>query len=538
MLDLLIKNGQIIDGSGRKSFVSDIGIKGDRIYIISPRINLETRECIDARGYVVCPGFIDIHSHSDFTLLQNPNGESKVRQGITTEVVGNCGFTAAPVNPAHFDDLMYYLVNTVILSDDRKKSWKWSTQADFVEQIGEKGSAMNIASLVGHGTIRIAVMGFEKRDPSAGELQKMLHMLQAEMDRGLFGMSTGLAYEPGSFATTRELVEMSRLIKDFGGIYATHMKSEGKYLLECISQAIEIARMSGVSVEISHFKAEGPGNWGKVAEGLKLIDEARKDGLEVGFDQYPYTAFGSGLLDLVPPWVRQQGPGKMIELLQNQDYRARAIHDMMEPSDIWENPMEGNTWDKVVIASVGTDKNKNCEGKDIGQISQEMGCSPYETVMRLLVEEKASVKMILFGMCEQDLETVMKHPNTIFCTDGRAVAPYGELARGKIHPRYYGTYPRILGRYVRQKNIIPLEEAIKKMTYLPAQKLKLKDRGLIQKGYFADITIFDRNEIIDLATFREPHRYPLGIKHVIVNGKLVVSGGEHTGKLPGRILRR
>lgn len=537
MLDLLIKNGEIIDGSGEKPFKADIGLKDGCIHIISPEINMKSRETIDAKGNVVSPGFIDIHAHSDFTLLINPKGESKIRQGITTEVNGNCGFTAAPVVPEHFQDLMQCLKNTVILTDEEKKKWKWETQADFIEQIGEQGTSFNIAPLVGHATIRVAAMGFENRKPSNRELNKMLEMLQKEMDRGFFGFSTGLEYDPGSFATLFELVEMGKLVKEFDGIYSTHMRSEGDKLLESISEAIQIAEKSGVSLEISHFKAEGPKNWGMVKDGLKMIDVARENGVNVDFDQHPYTAYGSGLIDLIPPWAREQGSDKMLEIFKKEIYVEKIIKEMASSSEEWENPMEGCSWDSPVIASLK--KNHQYEGKSINQISKEMNCSPYQAVIELLIKENAAVKMMFFGaICEDDVQTVMKHPRTIFCTDGRAVAPYGKLSEGKIHPRYYGAYPKILGRYVREKQIISLEEAIKKMTLLPALKMKFKDRGLLKEGYHADLVIFDKDKILDLATFQDPHKYPQGIDYVIVNGNVVISKGEHTGKLPGKILRK
>ncbi len=536
MYDLLIKNGKIVDGSGKQAFKADIGIKHDKIQAISPKLKGDSKVTIDASGYIVCPGFIDIHSHSDFTLLINPKGESKIRQGITTEVVGNCGFTPAPVRKDHFDAFMQFLVNTVHLNNREKSRWNWKTQGDFVSQIEKNGSSFNIASLVGHGTVRIAVMGFEKRKPTPSELHQMLKILEEEMQQGLFGMSTGLAYEPGVFATTEELTEMCKVVADYGGIYATHMKSEGKYLLECISEVIEIAESTGVSAEISHLKAVNPKNWLKIADALNMIDQANQRGLCIDFDVYPYTAYGSGLIDLIPPWFKEDGLKEMIKKLKQRNYKENIVYNMAYNFSSWENPMEDCSWNNVRVASVKSRKNKKYEGKNINQIAQHMGCSPYDAVIRLLIEEDGAVKMVFFGMREEDIHTLMKYPRAIFATDGRAVAPYGKLSKGKIHPRYYGTYPRILGHYVREKKLISLEEAIHKMTFLPAKKINLKDRGLLKEGYYADITIFDKDKVIDLATFDEPHRYPEGIEYVIVNGSIVISKGEHTGKLPGKVL--
>jgi N-acyl-D-amino-acid deacylase len=536
MFDILIKNGEIIDGSGAAAFKGDIGIKDEIILEIAPSISEKAMEVINAEGLVVSPGFIDMHSHSDFSLLLNPFGESKIRQGITTELVGNCGFTAAPVRKKYFHELMEYLVNTVILSNKLKKEWKWHSQKDFLNTLTLKGIAFNIASLVGHGTLRIAAMGFANRKPSTSELNSMLEMLEYEMENGIFGLSAGLQYEPGSFASAEELIELCRVVAEYNGIYTVHMKSEGNYLLECILQAIDIAEKTGVSVEISHLKAVNPRNWSKVSEALKLIEEANEKGISVDFDVYPYTAYGSGLMDLIPPQFKDNGVDKMVSLLKSEETRKNVINSMTGDYDTWENPMEGNSWNKVRIASIKTKKNKKYEGKNLNEISKEMGCSPHDAVINLLAEEKGSVKMIFFGMEEKGLCTLMKHPRAIFCTDGRAVAPYGELSKGKVHPRYYGAFPRILGRYAGRRKLLSLEEAVNKMTLRPAQKIGLKQRGMIKKGYYADIVIFDKTKIIDRATFDNPHSYPEGIMYVIVNGTVVISKGEHTGRLPGKLL--
>jgi N-acyl-D-amino-acid deacylase len=538
MFDLIVKNGEIIDGTGDKSFRADIGIKDGQIEAIAPLGHQDTCPTIDAYGLVVCPGFVDIHSHSDFTLFVNQRGESKIRQGITTEVVGNCGFTAAPVTHEHFQDLLQYLANTVILTDEEKERWKWSSQTDFLQEIQGQGFSFNIAPLVGHGTIRVAVMGFDKAKPEPDRMNRMLNLLEHEMDMGLFGLSTGLQYEPCLYADPNELVDLTRIVRKYGGVYAVHLENESEDVLQCISEAIEVASRSGVSLEISHLKAAFRSNWGKVDALLEKIDQAKKLGLDVDFDVYPYTAYGSGLIDLVPPWVREKGAVRMVEMLKDRSIRARVMSEMEEESEDWENPGYGCGWDNIRIALVKTDRNRKYEGMSIQQAAGDMGCSPVEATVRLMIEEDAAIKAIYFAMCEEDLETIMRHPDAIFCTDGRAVAPYGPLGRGSVHPRYYGTYPRILGRYVREKKVIPLEEAIMKMTYLPARKIGLQKRGLLREGYQADITVFDKKQVLDLATFDEPHRYSKGIEYVIVNGQIVIDKGEHTGELPGRILRK
>jgi N-acyl-D-amino-acid deacylase len=538
MFDLVVKSGEIIDGTGKQSFRADIGIKDGRIEAIAPLGDQDNCPTLDVHGLVVCPGFIDIHSHSDFTLFVNRKGESKIRQGVTTEVVGNCGFTAAPVQREHFQDLLEYLANTVILSDEDKEKWKWPSQAEFLRDIEEEGFSFNIAPLVGHGTIRVASMGFDKTRPTPERMDSMLRLIETEMDSGLFGLSTGLQYEPCLYAETDELIELTRLVKKYDGVYAVHLESESKGLLQCMSEAIEVAQRSGVSLQISHLKTAFRPNWGKADVALNKIDEARKSGVDIDFDVYPYTAYGSGLIDLIPPWAREKGAGKMVEMLKDRPVQLRILKEMEESSEDWENPGHGCGWGHIRIAMVKTAENRKYEGMTVQQVADEMGCTPAEATIRLMIEEEAAIKAIYFAMCEEDLETIMRHPRAVFCTDGRAVAPYGPLGRGSVHPRYYGTYPRILGRYVRDKKIIPLEEAVMKMTYLPARKIGLRKRGLLREGYQADITVFDKNYVMDNATFDEPHRYSRGIEYVIVNGQVVIDKGQHTDALPGRVLRK
>lgn len=539
MYDLLIKNGLIIDGLGEKPYRADLAVQDDRICTLAPVIDEGlSRRLIDASGCVVAPGFIDIHSHTDFTFLTDPKADSKIRQGITTEVVGNCGFTAAPVRAEHFDELMQYLVNTVAVRDEEEWRWCWSSQDDYLREVANGKIAVNVASLVGHGTIRIAVMGFAHRRPIELEQREMGQLLEAELKNGLWGLSTGLQYEPGSFAEIEELVCLGRLVAHYGGIYTTHLKSEGRDLLECITRAVEIGRQSGVSVLISHLKASHQANWGKAKEALEMIDRARSEGVAVDFDVYPYTAYGSGLIDLVPPWVREGGAGKMLEILSDRRNHPRIVAEMAQDSVEWENPICDADWEAVNIASVKTKENMIYEGKNLLELGELMGCSPAEAVLELLLAESGVVKTVVFAMCEKDLEQFLIHPRAIFCTDGRAVDPDGTMGRSKIHPRYYGAFPRILGHYVRDKQLISLEEAVKKMTAGPAVKLGLNNRGLIQQGYYADITIFNPRDVLDMATFDQPHCYPEGIMYVIVNGMVAVTPKGYNGASSGRILYR
>ncbi len=539
MYDIIIRNANVVDGSGAAAYKADIAVKGGVISKISENISESAYETLDAEGKVVCPGFIDAHGHSDFTLFINNKGESKIRQGITTEVTGNCGFTAGPITDKHEDDLVHYLANTIVLSDELRSNWKWETQDDFLIHSAKGGLSFNVVPLVGQGMIHVGVMGFDDRMPTDAELDEMKKMLRKELDKGFFGMSMAFEYEPGNYIRIEEVAEMCKVLKEYDCIYTIHMRNEGMDLIDCVKHAIEIGRMSGCKIEISHLKARYSANWGKTKKALELIEKARRDGLKIGFDVYPYAAYGSGLIDLIPPWVKKDGPRIMCERLKNPDIRAKALYDMEHGIDGWDSIMKGSDWDKCVqIATLKTQANKHCEGKVIREIATERGCTGYEAVVDLMIEEDASIKCIWFAMDEEELINIMKHPDAMFGTDGRACATYGELSKGAVHPRYYGTYPRIMGHYCRDKKIFSLEEAIRKSTSLTAKWFGIERRGEIREGYFADLVVFDPATIKETNTFASPHSYPSGIDYVVVNGKVVINHGEHTGCMPGQILRK
>ena len=540
MFDIIIQSGKIVDGSGQKAYPADIGIENGRITEISTGLEAESQEIIDAEGYMVSPGFIDMHSHSDFTLLAHPEAESKIRQGVTTELVGNCGGSPAPVPDEHFDDFMQYMIGLggfyqkVLAPED----WKWKTLAQFYENLESKGVAVNLAPLVGHSTLRSAVMGYKDGPPSPDELKQLKYLLEKELDLGAFGMSTGLIYHPGAFAKREELAELAKVVRSSGGIYTTHMRSEGKYLIEAIDEALYVAEKSGVSVEISHMKCEVPANWGKAGSALSRVDRARETGNQIDFDQYPYRAYQCGLLEIFPTWAKENGTGPMIDALRDKALRQKVVQDMTQPPYDWDNPMDGLEWDQIRLNGFNRETNRELEGLTVARIAEHMAIPPLEAVFRLFEDERGGLSMIVFSMNEEEVIEIMQHPGGMFGSDGCAVAPYGLTGSRKVHPRFYGTYPRILGRYVREKKVLTLEQAINKMTALPARKLQLKNRGLLNKGYQADIVVFDENQITDTATFENPHQYPKGIHHVLVNGQRVIANGEHTGRLPGKVLRR
>jgi len=532
MFDIIIRNGRIVDGSGSPYYQADIGIKEERIAAISRLESKEAREIIDAKGSVACPGFFDMHSHSDLALLINPRAESKIRQGITTEVIGNCGSSAAPLN----DPLKTEIKKTTPLIEEAKLKLDWSTMREYLNRLDRQGIALNVVPLVGHENIRACVIGFDNRAPTRAELKKMKSILSEAMEDGAFGMSTGLIYPPGCYAKTDELIELSKVVAEHGGIYTSHIRGESDELFSSVREAIEIGEKAKLPVEVSHHKAGGKANWGKVKQTLKMMAEARDRGIDVTCDIYPYTAASFGLSAMLPPWAHEGGSEKLLRRLRDTETRERLKKEMQEGIPSWSSPLQSAGWDATLIAR--SKQNKGYEGKTVAEIVEAKKVDPFEFVFDLLIEENVAVDVVRFAMCEEDVITVIQHPETMVGTDASARAPYGVLGEGKPHPRTYGTFPRVLGKYVRREKVLELEEAVRKMTSLPARKLGLKDRGLIKKGVYADIVVFDPEKVEDKATYTEPHQYPKGIEYVLVNGKVTIERGEHTGVLAGKALRR
>ncbi|HXN86618.1 MAG TPA: D-aminoacylase [Candidatus Binataceae bacterium] len=490
--DVVIRNASVFDGTGAPPFVASVGIQGDRIARlgeIAERGNIE----IDASGRGVAPGFIDVHSHDDWAVLLTPAMDFKVMQGVTTDIVGNCGMGAAP-NPAA-GVIFRALHGDVKLPD-------WTDYAGYLRAIDQNPASINVAVLVGHGSLRLASMGNAKREPDAGEMTKMRGWLRDAIDAGAVGLSTGLVYEPGRYARTEEIIELASEMRGSDALYASHMRNEGHGLLDSIRETIRIGAESGVAVQISHHKASGQENWGMVRESLKLIDEARERGADVSADQYPYTS-GSTVLSAV---------------IQNGGFEESGAQGGMgrvAPEDI-------------LIASVPS--HPEWEGKRLDLLSAEMDLGASEAARKIVGADPGTV-VIMESMDEDDVRTVMRHPSTMIGSDG---IPAG----GKPHPRLYGTFPRVLGRYAREGGLMTLEAAIHRMTGMPAAKFQLRDRGVIREGAFADIVIFDPKQIIDTATYSDPRRYPIGISDVFVNGAAVVRDGTHLESRPGRALRR
>lgn len=526
MFDAIIKNGYLVDGSGNPWFEADIGIKSGKLMEITKLSSEAAERIIDAKGLVVCPGFIDMHSHSEYALLANPKAESKIRQGVTTEVNGNCGYSPAPIEGLTAEDIEEV--------EEYKLQPDWSTLGEYLDRLEKQGIALNIAQLVGHGTVRNAVMGYNNRQPTHEELDKMKALVLQAMKDGAFGLSTGLFYPPCCFAKTNEIIELCKVVVKHGGIYTSHIRGEGDPLIEAIAEALEIGEKANIPVEISHHKACGIQNWGKVKKTLRMMEEARSRGVAITCDVYPYDACGADLVSMIPNWAHEGGIDKLCERLQDPKTRERIKKQMLDGLPGWESTVKQSGWRRIMV--IGWKGHGEFEGKTLAEIAELKSVDPFDLMFDFIVK-KESLDLVNFAMNEEDVCTVMKHPLSMIGSDGWAFAPYGVLSENKTHPRSYGTYPRILGKYVREEKIMPLEEAIRKMTSLPAQKLGLMDRGLIREGAWADVVVFNPKRVIDEATYKNPHQYPKGIEYVLVNGEVVVDNEEHTGALCGKVLR-
>ncbi len=524
--DVIIKNGMVLDGGSSDFKEVDIGITGNKIAAFGDLKDSSADQIIDASGLVVSPGFIDIHTHTDTELLINPKAESKVHQGVTTEISGNCGYTPFPLSDAKFsemDESIYQKYGIHV---------SWRHIAGFLEALEAKRISMNYATFTGHGTLRNYVVGGNDVQPTTEQLQTMKKLLAESMEAGSFGLSTGLEYAPGSYANKDELIELCRLVSKQNGLYATHMRNEDDRVEEAIKEALDISKAADVPLQISHLKACNQNNWHKVDRMLEMIHDASQKGLPVHADRYPYTAWSTGLSSLLPLWSRQGTTDEILARLQDKE----LLPKIREYAKNRGKKIGG--WDRLLINSCYTDQNKKFEGKSISACSEMTGVSPFEFVRKLMIDEKSRVDITGFAMEEGNLEKVLASPLVMVGSDGSAVAPYGKLGEGKPHPRFYGTFPRVLGKYFRHENLFDLPTAVKKMTSLPAEKMGLKQRGKLKKGYFADVVVFNPATVIDNATFLKPHQYPTGIEYVIVNGKMTINKGKHTGELTGSVLRK
>lgn len=523
--DIVIKNGMILDGTGAQALKKDLGVVGGKIAAIDDLKTTTSDLIIDANGLVVSPGFIDIHTHTDTELIVNPKAESKILQGVTTEVSGNCGYSPFPLNDEDFSELNKNLFEKYGFHVT------WRENTGFLEVLEEKTISINYATFTGHGSLRSYVIGRNDVQPMPDQLKEMKQVLARSMEHGSFGLSTGLEYAPSSYASTEELIELCKVVSNNNGLYATHMRNEDDRVEEAIQEALRISKKAEVSLQISHLKAANQSNWHKVDNLLEMIQHAAESGMPVKADRYPYIAYGTGLTTFLPLWSRQGSTDEILARLQDKNLLSK----IKEYADSRSQRIGG--WDRVLISACFTDKNKAWEGKSIEECADTFGKSPFEFIQNLLLEERNRVGIVGFAMDEDNLKKVLSSPLVMIGSDGSAVAPYGKLSEGKPHPRYYGTFPRVLGKYCREEKLFDLAAAVQKMTSMPAKKLGLQKRGIIAKGYYADLTIFNSKTVIDKATFVAPHQTPTGIEYVLVNGQLTVKKGKHAGASAGVVLR-
>jgi N-acyl-D-amino-acid deacylase len=522
--DVIVRNGDLLDGTGTPPQRADLAVRDGRIVAIGS-VSGRAREEIDATGRVVAPGFIDVQGQSGVTLLADGNGESHIRQGITTEIVGEGG-TPALWTKEHADEVSIQRFGL---------RFDWNGFDGYLRALEKNGTSINLGSFAPVAMIREQVMGMANRPPDAAELQREQDILDRAMQQGAFGFSSALIYPPASYTTTDELVALAKVAAKYGGIYITHVRGESFRVKEAIAEAIQIGEQAGLPVVIYHLKIGAKANWGHMADIRQLVEQAQARGLKVTACQYPYTAGGTGLQATLPGWAQEGGREAMLARLADPKQRAKMRHDIEANTEV-ENLLGGATFDGVQIASVPRDKDQSIVGKRLSQVASERKKDNWDTLFELLIENEGRVGALYHMMSEDDVKAAMQFPWVSVGTDASAIKPEGELGRGQPHPRSYGTFPRILGRYVRDEKVLSLPEAIRKMTSLAAAQLKISERGTLKVGYFADVVIFDPKTVADTATFEKPHQYPIGIDTVIVNGSVTVRNGKHTGARAGRAL--
>jgi N-acyl-D-amino-acid deacylase len=518
--DVIIKNGKIYDGKGNEPLLGDIGIRKAKIVKIGNLANTKAKNVVDAKGLAVAPGFINMLSWANESLLTDSRSMSDIKQGVTLEVMGE-GWSMGPLNEA--------------MKKARKDSPTWTSLGEYLSHLEKKGIATNVASFVGATTVRIHVLGYENRAPNAQELAKMQALVKQAMEEGAMGLGSSLVYPPAFFASTEELIALCQVVSAYKGMYISHLRSEGNKLLEAINELMKISQMANLPAEIYHLKVAGMDNWSKYPQVIAKIDSARAQGLPITTNMYTYVAGGTGLDACVPPWAQEGGYEAFKKRLQNPEIRAKILAEMQNPSDQWENFFRsaGNPAN-ILTTYFEEDSLKYLVGKNIAEIAQLRKRTPAEVILDLLSQTQGSISAIYFLMDEANVRKQIALPYMSFGSDEESLAAEGSNLQFNSHPRAYGNFARLLGKYVREEKIISLPEAIRKLTSLPASRLKIKARGQLSEGYFADIVIFDPDKITDKATFAQPHQYAEGVKHVWVNGVQVLKNGEHTGATPGK----
>lgn len=527
MFDIVIENGKVVDGTGNVWYQADIGIESDIIKDIGDLSNVSAKQSINAEDKIVTPGFIDTHSHSDLKLLDDPFMTPKLAQGITTEVIGQDGLSIFPLSP----DITQSMRNRISgLLGKAEFSFHWNSFSEYCDKLEAGGIGTNIVALAPHGNIRALVMGFENRKPSDEELSQMKEALGNVLQQGAVGMSTGLIYPPCVYADQEELIALCKTVAEYNGIFVTHMRDEGDALLSAMDEVIGIASQGDVPLHISHFKVAFKQNWGKSKKSIKKLETARRQNVEVTFDQYPYVA-GSTMLDaILPPWSLEGGTKEMLSRLEDSSTRKKIKQTIKEGNiKQWPDHYKGCGPGGIIISSVESERNKNMEGKTFKELAKMKDKDPLDIAFDLLVEEEASVSMIHFYGSKEDVKRIMQHKAGMACTDG--------IFPGTPHPRTYGAMPKILRKYVREQQILSLEDAIRRMTSFPARRFGLYNRGILSEGMKADIVILDYSQIKDTATYENPRQYPKGIEYVLVNGKIAIQKTNRTETLSGKIIK-
>jgi N-acyl-D-aspartate/D-glutamate deacylase len=527
-LDLVITGGSVLNGEGTPAVAADIGVRDGKIVAIGNLRSAQANRRIDATGLTVAPGFIDMHNHSDYTILVEPKSESMIRQGVTTMILGESR-SAGPVKPGVNDDAR---------SRSDGATVDWTTLGGYFAKLERQHMSTNIASYVGEEQVWTYVKGYVQSPATPAELDAMKKLIAQAMEDGAMGLSTALLEPPSSLATTDNLIELAKVAKQYGGIYSSHIRDEGEGVFRAIDEAIQVGKGAGIPVDILHMKIAHKKLWGRANEIIAMVQKARDDGYNVQANVYPYTAGQNNLSSIIPPWAHDGGREKMVARLRDPAARRRMHDEILNGLPNWYNHYlaTGDGWAGMILVSMQKERNKPFEGKRMSDLIKARGGDPVNVLFDLLIEEDGSVPTVFFHHSEPDMQLILKQPWTSIGSDGTAVNPDGPTGRSHPHPRYYGTFPRVLGRYARDLKVITLPEAVKKMTSMNADKIGIKDRGRIREGQWADITIFDADHVIDRATFENPHQFPVGIEYVIVNGVVTVDREKHTGALAGRVI--
>ena len=517
MYDLLFKNAKVIDGTSAPWYIADVAVKNGKIAKIGKICEGEAVKVVDAKGNVLSPGFVDSHSHSDRSILKHNLCESRILQGVTTELAGDCGSSPMPIAPEY--------------KNGRGKEGGWKDAKSYFDTVEANGASVNLAMMVGHGTIRAAAMGYDDREPTSDELQKMRELTAESMEQGCYGLTTGLIYPPGCFAKNDEIIELAKVIAPYGGFYKSHMRHEGDNVMQSVEDTAEVAIQAGVPVQVDHHKVTGRKNWKyKAYATLAYMDRAREKGIDITVDQYPYCASATSLTSTIPNWAHEGGMPKLVERLKDSETRAKILNEMRQK---FEKDLK--VWSDVFVTTLTTQENAWAKGKNIQEIADKLGKDPFDTALDLLIEEDGHVRQLTFGMCEEDVELIMKRSYTMIGSDGSTM-PIDTT--DVPHPRSYGTFPRVLSEYCRERKLFSLETAIHKMTGMPSARIGLSDRGVIKVGMWADLVLFDPDTIKDTPTYAKPNVACEGILQVYVNGVLTAENGVHTGALAGKVLKR